>query len=105
MISMYSFNRDGELQKTDSNGEVEYKKAPYIVMEFLPHKDLHDFVFMYDNFSEPVCRYYFLQLLSVVHFLHSNNVYHRDIKPANMLLDNEYNLRLCDFGAVGVAYD
>jgi serine/threonine protein kinase len=73
-------------------------------MEFLPHKDLHDFVFKYDNFSEPVCRYYFLQLLSVLHFLHSNNVYHRDIKPANMLLDENFNLRVCDFGSVGQAY-
>ena len=37
--------------------------------------------------------------------MHSNNVYHRDIKPANMLLDKHYNLRLTDFGSVGMAYD
>jgi serine/threonine protein kinase len=31
-------------------------------------------------------------------YLHANNVIHRDIKPANILLDNDYNAYLTDFG-------
>jgi serine/threonine protein kinase len=31
-------------------------------------------------------------------YLHANNVIHRDIKPANILLDDDYNAYLTDFG-------
>ena len=37
-------------------------------------------------------------LLCSLNFLHSANVMHRDIKPANILLDEDYNVKLCDFG-------
>jgi mitogen-activated protein kinase 1/3 len=31
-------------------------------------------------------------------FIHSANVMHRDIKPANILVDQECNIKICDFG-------
>mmetsp|Transcript_19415 Transcript_19415/g.29821 ORF Transcript_19415/g.29821 Transcript_19415/m.29821 type:complete len:143 (-) Transcript_19415:425-853(-) len=37
-------------------------------------------------------------LLSALDFLHSAKVVHRDIKPANILIDNDLNIKLCDFG-------
>ena len=30
--------------------------------------------------------------------MHQEGVYHRDIKPANILLDKNFNLKICDFG-------
>jgi len=41
----------------------------------------------------------FAQLLETLSFLHNNHVIHRDIKPENMLVDDDYNLKLCDFGS------
>ena len=38
------------------------------------------------------------KLLCALNFIHSANVVHRDIKPANILIDDNCNLRLCDFG-------
>lgn len=33
-----------------------------------------------------------------VEYLHSNNLMHRDIKPENILIDDNYNGKLIDFG-------
>ena len=37
-------------------------------------------------------------LVSALHYLHSNRVLHRDIKPQNILLDTQGTAKLCDFG-------
>ena len=57
MTSMVEFNTQGQIVHQENN-TAEVK--PYIVLEFLPHKDLHDFICMYDALPEPICRYYFL---------------------------------------------
>lgn len=47
---------------------------------------------------EDVARNYFQQLISAIDFCHSRGVYHRDLKPENLLLDDEGNLKVTDFG-------
>jgi serine/threonine protein kinase len=53
------------------------------------------------------CRYKIVKgLLSALHYLHhecSPYILHRDIKPSNILLDNEFNAKLGDFGLSRVA--
>ena len=36
--------------------------------------------------------------MRAVQYLHQNNVVHRDIKPANILVDDQNNPKLIDFG-------
>lgn len=40
----------------------------------------------------------FFNCVSAVKFLHSANIIHRDIKPSNILVDKEFNVKICDFG-------
>lgn len=43
-------------------------------------------------------RYIMFQLFLGLNHIHSSNVVHQDLKPANILIDNEMNIRICDFG-------
>ena len=49
-------------------------------------------------FSESHLKVVLYNLLCSVHFLHSANIVHRDLKPANVLIDQDCNVILCDFG-------
>ena len=50
------------------------------------------------SFTEDHFKVIFYNLLCSVNFLHSANILHRDLKPANILIDQDCNVILCDFG-------
>lgn len=68
-----------------------------MVLEFVEGGELFDFVAQ-GAFSEPICRFYFKQMLQVLHYVHSKGVAHRDLKPENILLDSKLNVKIADFG-------
>lgn len=37
-------------------------------------------------------------ILCGLHYIHSANIIHRDLKPGNILLDENCNASICDFG-------
>ncbi|XP_068653595.1 CBL-interacting serine/threonine-protein kinase 6-like [Aristolochia californica] len=73
------------------------KSKIYFVMEFVRGGELFSKVAK-GRLREDVARCYFQQLISAVDFCHSRGVYHRDLKPENLLLDEEGNLKVTDFG-------
>eukprot|EP00042_Codosiga_hollandica_P058026 m.869959 g.869959 ORF g.869959 m.869959 type:complete len:907 (+) comp59749_c0_seq7:490-3210(+) len=48
--------------------------------------------------SEAECRKYFRQLISVLDHLHQSGIVHRDLKIENLMLDEDNNIKLIDFG-------
>lgn len=44
------------------------------------------------------CKHLFQQLLFGINYLHKNFILHRDIKGSNILIDNNGNLKITDFG-------
>lgn len=68
-----------------------------LYLELAPNGDLFSLIIS-GKLSEKVSRYYFHQLISGIEYCHTNSVVHRDIKPENLLLDKNYDLKICDFG-------
>ncbi|MCH91654.1 CBL-interacting serine/threonine-protein kinase 10-like [Trifolium medium] len=73
------------------------KSKIYFVIEFAKGGELFNKVAK-GKLKEEVAHRYFKQLINAVDFCHSRGVYHRDIKPENILLDENGNLKVSDFG-------
>ncbi|XP_062160777.1 CBL-interacting serine/threonine-protein kinase 12-like [Alnus glutinosa] len=83
--------------------EVMATKAKiFFVMEFVRGGELFNKVAK-GRLQEDTARKYFQQLISAVGFCHSRGVFHRDLKPENLLLDENGNLKVSDFGLSAVS--
>ncbi|CAN1283643.1 CBL-interacting serine/threonine-protein kinase 20 [Linum perenne] len=70
----------------------------YFIMELARGGELFNKVVAKGRLREETARKYFQQLIAAVEFCHSRGVYHRDLKPENLLLDEQGNLKVSDFG-------
>lgn len=81
-------------------------------MEYLPLGDLHLLLTTFQE-REEYCLYdvYFLRVipecviyhilfscLSGLEFIHKNHIIHQDIKPHNILISEDGDVKICDFG-------
>ncbi|KAJ1282089.1 hypothetical protein BS78_03G023000 [Paspalum vaginatum] len=73
------------------------KSKIYFAMEYVRGGELFARVAK-GRLKEDASRKYFQQLIGAVDFCHSRGVYHRDLKPENLLVDENGNLKVSDFG-------
>lgn len=73
------------------------KTKIFFVMEYVRGGELFGKVAK-GRLKEDQARKYFQQLISAVDFCHSRGVSHRDLKPENLLLDDNEDLKISDFG-------
>jgi len=67
-------------------------------MQLAENGTLLDYVREKKFLDEPQSRTLFKQLISAIEYIHGKGVVHRDIKCENLLLDENWNLKLIDFG-------
>lgn len=78
---------------------MDAERHLFIFFEFL-HTDLKRFMQPFKNvgISCNLVRHFTSQLVSGLEYLHMHCIFHRDLKPANLLIDEQNNIKLGDFG-------
>lgn len=69
----------------------------YLVTELM-ETDLNKVIRSKQELSDEHISYFTYQILRAFKFIHSANIIHRDLKPSNILLTENWDLKLCDFG-------
>merc|ERR1711962_1470888 len=77
----------------------------FMVMEYVAGGELFDYIVKHGKLKEEDARRFFQQIISGVDYCHRHNVVHRDLKPENLLLDNNLNVKIADFGLSNMMQD
>ncbi|EPS38413.1 hypothetical protein H072_7860 [Dactylellina haptotyla CBS 200.50] len=77
----------------------------YMILELCSNKSLMDLLRKRKFFSEPEARFFLIQMLGAVKYMHSRNVIHRDLKLGNIFLDEGLNVKIGDFGLAALLID
>jgi serine/threonine-protein kinase len=70
----------------------------FMVMEYIKGTDLETILDEKDKLDIKTALSYFKQVLSALEFAHRHMVIHRDIRPSNILINEEDNIKITDFG-------
>lgn len=77
----------------------------FFVLDFAEYGELLSIIAKFGLLCESVSRFYMLQIIDAVLFIHLKGVIHRDLKPENILVGYDFNLKITDFGAAKLIGD
>jgi len=67
-------------------------------MEFVSGGELFNYIVKKKRLPDKEACRFFHQILAGIEYLHSIKICHRDLKPENLLLDENMNIKIVDFG-------
>lgn len=70
----------------------------YIVMEYIQNGTLAGILAKVKYLDETKAQFVYCQLIDALEHCHNRGVVHLDIKSNNLLMDENFNLKICDFG-------
>ncbi|CAG5129030.1 unnamed protein product, partial [Candidula unifasciata] len=77
---------------------IETENRFFLILEYCPEGELFDYIISKDRLDENEARLFFRQIVAAVTYIHEAGYAHRDLKPENLLLDEDLNIKLIDFG-------
>jgi len=89
IVSIYDYGQDGDIY--------------YIVLEYIDGANLKDIINHYAPFDNDATLGMAIQIADGLAAAHRAGIIHRDIKPHNILVDNNSNAKVADFGIARVA--
>ena len=98
--SGYIYQKNENSLNQNNNISEKYNgKVFYIIEEIAENGELFNYIYEYGkSFSEDISAKIFVRIIRSVKILHENNIIHCDIKPENVLVGNNFELKLIDFG-------
>ncbi|KAG1970397.1 hormonally up-regulated neu tumor-associated kinase homolog A-like [Pimephales promelas] len=100
-----NLRREGQIQQMIRHPHItqlldilETENSYYLVMELCPGGNLMNHIYEKKRLDEREAQKYVRQLVMAVEHLHRAGVVHRDLKIENLLLDEQDNIKLIDFG-------
>lgn len=94
VIQLYEYGDKGVVQY---DGKI-YNGQVYIVMEYVAGPLLFDLAKKMGSMGEEIGRFFAKQMIEQLEYINGQNVVHRDIKLENILVDENMDLKLADFG-------
>ena len=91
---MYEINHPHSIKLIN---HFEDEKKIYMIMEYASNGNLFSYMKKNKLNNETIIQF-LRETISIIKYLHSLNIIHRDIKPENLLLDNNFRIKLCDYG-------
>jgi 3-phosphoinositide dependent protein kinase-1 len=67
-------------------------------MEYASNGSLSSLIRNVKPLPAETCKFFIAEIVIALEHLHTQNISHRDLKPENILLDEDYHLKICDFG-------
>lgn len=100
IISFFEYNNKGKLLLRD---QLFFKK--YLILEYCKPGILSDYIFLINEMDksegfqeQPFAKYIFKQIVEGVKVIHNNKIVHYHLRLSNIILDNDYNIKIFDFG-------
>ena len=87
-----------------SNSSIYYGKSgnsklvSFLALELGKNGEIFDYVSKLGAFPETIARKCFFELISGIDALHKAGIVHRDLKPENIFFNENFELKLADFG-------
>ncbi|ETO33799.1 Protein kinase domain containing protein [Reticulomyxa filosa] len=94
VLKLLSYDKDGQYPEVDGTTTP----CMYMSLEYAGNGELFDYLMFTGYFDEDIARSYFHQLIDGLNAIHSMGFAHRDLKPENLLLDDNFTLKIADFG-------